>query len=103
MGEYKNVLYSKISSVIVTGAKRDYEGTITLCPDLMRRAGLKHFDMVHVNCKNTGKHWETYVIPGKRNECCLNGAAANHFNIGDDVHILCYYLTDDTFHKTTII
>lgn len=103
MAKYKHVLYSKICSVIVTDANRDYDGSITLCPNLMLMAGLRHFDMVHVNCRNSGQHWETYVIPGEKDECCLNGAAANHFNIGDDVHILCYCLTDDNFYIPKII
>ena len=83
-------LKSKIHSAIVTDANKDYEGSITICADLMRKAEINEFDMVHVNCKDTGVHWETYAIAGEKDEICLNGAAAHHFNIGDDVHILTY-------------
>jgi len=81
-------------TVAVTDANIDYDGSIAIGRDLMALVGFKEYDMVHVNCLDTGKHWETYVIPGDDGEVCLNGAAANHFNIGDKVHILLYGITD---------
>ena len=81
-------------TVKVTDANREYDGSITIDRKMMALVDFKEYDMVHVNCLDTGKHWETYVIPGDDGEVCLNGAAANHFNIGDRVHILLYGITD---------
>ena len=88
-------LKSKIHIVRVTDANVNYEGSIILCPRIMRAAGLYEWDAVFVNNVETGKHWETYVISGKHRDVCLNGAAAKHFNIGDRVHILQYHYTSD--------
>ncbi len=42
------MLKSKIHRATVTGASIDYEGSITLDPDLMAAADLLPFEMVHV-------------------------------------------------------
>lgn len=83
-------LRAKIHLMTVTHAAPDYEGSITLPADVMKAAGLKEYDMVHVNCKDSGEHWETYCIPGEEGQVKMNGAAAQHFNIGDKIHILAY-------------
>jgi len=90
---YVQKLIAKLTTT-VTGANLDYDGSITLGRDLMALVDFKEYDMVHVNCIDTGNHWETYVISGEGGEVCLNGAAANHFKIGDRVHILLYGMTD---------
>ena len=81
-------------TVTVSDANIEYEGSITIGRDLMALVDFKEYDMVHVNCLDTGKHWETYVLSGDDGDVCLNGAAANHFNIGDRVHILLYGISD---------
>jgi aspartate 1-decarboxylase len=83
-------LLSKIQQVTVTEANLLYEGSITISKDILDAAGLTAFDMVHVNSLTTGAHWETYIIEGKDGEVCLNGAAARHFDRGDEIHILHY-------------
>ena len=44
------VLKSKLKQVIVTDANREYEGSLTLDPDLMEAARLRPHD----------RDWETY-------------------------------------------
>ena len=86
------VLKSKIHQVRVTEANINYKGSITIDIDLMEAANILPFELVHINNKETGFHWETYVIPGNRKTGCIkmNGAAAKNFKVGDNVHILSF-------------
>jgi aspartate 1-decarboxylase len=85
------VCTGKLHCVTVTGARLDYEGSITIDPVLMEAAGLVPFQLVHINSMANAVHWETYVIPGKRGagEICLNGCPARLFQPGDKVIVLC--------------
>jgi aspartate 1-decarboxylase len=84
------VCTGKLHRVHVTGAKLQYEGSITIDPVLMEAAGIVPFQLVHINNMSNAVHWETYVIHGKRNkgEICLNGCPARLFQPGDQVVIL---------------
>ncbi|MEJ0073680.1 MAG: aspartate 1-decarboxylase [Candidatus Saccharibacteria bacterium] len=84
------VCTGKLHRVHVTGAKLDYEGSITIDPTLMEAANIVPFQLVHINNMSNAAHWETYVIPGKRDagEICLNGCPARIFQPGDQVIVL---------------
>jgi aspartate 1-decarboxylase len=84
------VCTGKLHRVHVTGAKLDYEGSVTIDPVLMEAAGIVPFQLVHINNMSNAAHWETYVISGKRGEgeICLNGCPARIFQPGDEVIIL---------------
>src|SRR5882757_5973515 len=84
------VCTGKLHRVRVTGARLDYEGSITIDPVLMEASGIVPFQLVHINNMSNAAHWETYVIPGKRNkgEICLNGCPARIFQSGDQVIVL---------------
>jgi aspartate 1-decarboxylase len=84
------VCTGKLHRVHVTGAKLDYEGSVTIDPVLMEAADIVPFQLVHINNMSNAAHWETYVIPGKRGagEICLNGCPARIFQPGDEVIIL---------------
>lgn len=84
------LLKSKIHRGTVTGADLNYEGSISLCPNLIRDAGLFLFEKVDVYNVNNGARFHTYVIQGREGEICLNGAAARHVQKGDLVIIACY-------------
>jgi aspartate 1-decarboxylase len=80
----------KLHRVKVTGAKLDYEGSITIDPLLMKEAGMVPFQLVHINSMSNAAHWETYIIAGEggAGEICLNGCPARLFQPGDEVVIL---------------
>lgn len=78
----------KLHRVRVTDACLDYQGSITIDRKLMKAAGIVPFQLVHINNNSNAVHWETYVIPGKTGEICLNGAPARLFQPGDKVVIL---------------
>ncbi len=80
---------AKLHGVRVTGADLNYHGSITLDPEICRRAGLDPLEFVEIWNKNSGARISTYVLygePGSR--CCvLNGAAARTCQVGDEVII----------------
>src|SRR5215469_6816040 len=78
----------KIHRATVTEAKLDYTGSITIDADLMRAADILPYELVHINSMSNAVHWETYAIPGKPGQICLNGCPARLFQPGDQVIIL---------------
>lgn len=87
---FVEVLKSKISEVVVTDSSIDYEGSVTLCPDLIERAGLSVWEKVDINNMTNGERITTYVLKGEKGDCQINGAASFKFSKGDRVHILSY-------------
>lgn len=83
---------SKIHRATVTGADANYEGSITIDPVLIKKAGLMKYERVLVANVSNGNRFDTYVIPGKKGagEIILNGAAALKGKSGDVVIILAY-------------
>lgn len=85
-----SLLKCKIHRATVTEADLNYEGSISICPDLIKASGLLMNERVDIyNCHN-GARFSTYVIEGGKGEICLNGAAARHVQPGDLV-IICAY------------
>jgi aspartate 1-decarboxylase len=84
------VCTGKLHRVCVTGARLDYEGSITLDRCLMAAAGIVPFQLLHINSMANAAHWETYAIPGAlgKGEVLLNGCPARLFHKGDQVIIL---------------
>jgi aspartate 1-decarboxylase len=93
----RTLLRSKIHRATVTGAEPDYEGSITIDPDLIRAAGMAEYELVHVADITNGVRLETYVIAGEPGSgvICMNGAAARVVNVGDKVIIMAYGQADE--------
>ncbi len=84
------VLKSKIHRATVTDANLNYEGSISIDPELCHLAQIHPFEKVEIYNCNNGARFSTYVIHGKSGEVCLNGAAARLVHSGDLVIIACY-------------
>lgn len=84
------MLRAKIHRATVTGADLSYEGSVSVCPDLIKASGFLINERVDIYNCNNGARFSTYVIKGKKGEICLNGAAARHVQKGDLV-IICSY------------
>lgn len=86
------MLKSKIHRATVTGADINYEGSITLDPELMAAADILPYEQVHVVDVNNGARLVTYAIEGSpgSGDVILNGAAARLVAPGDIVIILSY-------------
>ncbi len=75
----RTMLKSKIHRATVTEANIEYEGSVTIDPDLLDAADLLPYEKVDIwDCSN-GNRLSTYVITGERGsgEICVNGAAAH--------------------------
>lgn len=96
----------KIHRATVTQADLTYEGSISICPDLIKAAGLLIHEKVSIYNCNNGARFSTYVINGKKGEICLNGAAARHVQKEDLVIIVSYasYNEEEAKkHKPTVV
>lgn len=101
-----NMLKCKIHRATVTHADLEYEGSISIDPQLIQTAGLLVHEKVDIYNCNNGARFSTYVIEGKKGEICLNGAAARHVQRGDLV-IICSYCSlseqEAKQHKPTVV
>jgi aspartate 1-decarboxylase len=102
------MLKSKIHRATLTGTEIDYEGSITIDPNLLEAADILPNEQVHVLNLNNGSRIITYAIEGERGSgtMLLNGPAARAGIVGDLVVILTYAHVDEkelARHKPTII
>lgn len=86
------VLKSKIHRATVTDADLEYEGSISIDPDLLEKANLMPYEQVLVVNLNTGGRFDTYVIAGEPGggRISLNGGAARLGLPGDLVIIMAF-------------
>jgi aspartate 1-decarboxylase len=89
------MLKSKIHMATVTEANLEYHGSISICPELYRKADMLPFEKVEIYNCNNGQRFATYVIEGGKGEICLNGAAARLVAPKDKVIIASYAEYED--------
>ena len=89
---YRKMLKSKIHRACVTEADLDYEGSITISPELLKAANILPYEAVNVWNITAGTRFETYAITGKpgSTEICVNGAAAHLVTPGDLIIIASF-------------
>ena len=71
----RQMLRAKIHRATVTDANLEYEGSLTVDPELLDAAGILQYEQVSVSNLNNGERFETYVIPGKRGSGEIEGLA----------------------------
>ncbi len=108
MESYRRLLRCKIHRATVTHANVHYEGSITIPPELLERAGLAEYEAVNVWNVTNGARFETYTILGKpgATDICVNGAAARLVAPGDLVIIAAFSLVPESQvarHRPTLI
>ena len=84
------ILKAKLHRATVTDANLNYEGSISIDTELCKATGMHNYEKVDVLNVNNGARFSTYIIPGKRGEICLNGAASRLAAKGDKVIIVTY-------------
>ena len=89
------VLKSKLHRATVTNAELNYEGSISIDTDLIKAAGMHNYQKVDIYNINNGARFSTYIIPGKKGEICLNGAAARMAQVGDKIIIVTFTWIDE--------
>jgi aspartate 1-decarboxylase len=89
---YRKMLKSKIHRACVTHADLDYEGSITLSPELLKASNILPYEAVNVWNITAGTRFETYAISGDpgSTEICVNGAAAHLVTPGDLIIIASF-------------
>lgn len=92
MAHHRKMLGAKIHRAVVTEADLDYEGSLTIPPELLKLANIREFESVHVWNVTQGTRFETYAIRGEAgsNAICVNGAAAHLADPGDRIIIATY-------------
>ncbi len=93
---------SKIHRATITESDLNYEGSITVDPDLLEAADILPYEQVDVLDIDSGNRFTTYAIAGKRGsgEIQVNGAAARLVQKGDLCIILTYTMLTDEHAKT---
>ena len=96
------ILKSKIAHAKVTQADLEYEGSITIDANLLKKADLLPGEKVEVLNLNNGNRFTTYIISGKpgSGQICLNGPAARLGLVNDRIIILSYAVVDKNEAKT---
>ena len=79
MSSFRRMLGAKIHRATVTQADLDYEGSLTIPPELLAAADIAEHEAVHVWNVTRGTRFETYAILGEpgAGDICANGAAAH--------------------------
>jgi aspartate 1-decarboxylase len=68
-----------------------YNGSCLICPELLAAAGIEPFERVEIYSLTSRARIATYVFPGAGpGEFTLNGGAALHFRLGDQVVAVAY-------------
>jgi aspartate 1-decarboxylase len=86
----------KLHRATVTEADLEYEGSIAIDAALLKKAGIQPYEQVAISNLNNGERFDTYVIPGKKGEMCLNGPTARKGQPGDKIIIFAYCWLDES-------
>ena len=84
---------AKIHGIKCTDKSINYNGSVSICPILMKQANIKEYEQVHIINLNNGNRWVTYALKAKNHEFTLNGGGAHLGNINDKFVILAYKLS----------
>ena len=86
------LLKCKLHRACVTHAELEYEGSCAIDEDLMRLAGIREYEQLHIYNLANGERFSTYAIRAEAGSriISVNGAAAHKASPGDRVIICCY-------------
>lgn len=86
------LLKCKLHRACVTQAELDYEGSCAIDEELMRLAGIREYEQLHIYNVSNGERFTTYAIRAEAGSqvISVNGAAAHKASPGDRVIICCY-------------
>jgi aspartate 1-decarboxylase len=92
MERFRKMLRAKIHRATVTAADLQYEGSLTIPPDLMDLADIHEYEGISVWNVTRGTRLETYAMRGEPDsrDVCVNGAAAHLTGVGDKIIISAF-------------
>lgn len=77
------MLESKIHQTTVTDANLNYEGSITICSELMKAADIREYEKVPVVNIYIGERFETYVIRVRTPTMPSVSTGSRHYVLSD--------------------
>ena len=87
----RTLMKSKIHGAIVTDANLEYEGSISICPNIMEEVDIIPNEQVHIWNVTNGKRIISYAIRGTHvGQMCINGAGAHLFSRKDKIIIATF-------------
>jgi aspartate 1-decarboxylase len=98
----KTFVSAKIHGVRVTDKSVQYNGSVSICPQLMEEVGIEEFEKVQIVNLTNGNRWETYAIKARNHKFTLNGGGARLGEIGDECVIITYR-TEHEFSGANVI
>ena len=98
MEGYRRLLRSKIHRARITHSDLNYEGSISLSPELLDAAGMSEYEAVNIWNVTNGQRFETYTICGEQHSTSIsiNGAAARLVSPGDIIIVACFELVPES-------
>lgn len=91
----RTYLAGKLHGIRLTDKNVNYQGSITLSSAYLEAANLKPFELVQVVNVTTGARLSTYIIPTEKHGVCeLNGGAARHAEVGDQLIVMSFVHSD---------
>ena len=89
---FLNMLKGKLHGATVTQCDLHYEGSVSIDTDLLDASGILPHERVDIWNVTNGARIQTYAIEAPRGSKTigLNGAAARHFAVGDQVIIAAF-------------
>lgn len=89
---FLNMLKGKLHGATVTQCDLHYEGSVSIDQDLLDASGILVHERVDIWNVTNGSRIQTYAIEAPRGSKTigLNGAAARHFAVGDQVIIAAF-------------
>lgn len=91
----REMFTAKLHRGAVSDVRIDYEGSLTVDPELIRRSGMLIHQKIQVLNISNGYRLETYLIPGGPGDMIINGAAARHAIKGDRLIVIAYGLLNE--------
>lgn len=91
------LIKGKIHRARLTHCDLDYEGSLEIDIDYLKKAEILPYEKILVVNATNGERLETYAIPGEVGSRVfrLNGAAAHKGNVGDIVTIMAFGILDE--------
>jgi len=102
------LLKAKLHRACVTHSELEYEGSCAIDGLLLKAAGIREYEQIHIYNVANGERFVTYAIRAEdgSNIISVNGAAAHKASPGDRVIICAYTRLDadeiDSFKPTLV-
>jgi len=86
------MLKGKLHMARVSQAELWYDGSCAIDADLVKLAGMREFEKIHIYDVDNGERFSTYIIlaPAGSGTISMNGAAARKVQVGDRIIIATY-------------